>query len=167
MGHLFNPSVPLGISTNKYKHVTVTSSSPRTDPDKYPVRMCVQTTCPVRFVDCHSGFLIVTMNSLTYCFCNKNICDSEAYLLLSFILLDKIYVLNQKLHASKTRCDKTPTRGGILVALAYVQKRVKVEIIMQSAYKKNHDFLNQGQHGIIGQSYFDTFLRYLCPVTFC
>ena len=37
MGHLFNPSVPLGISTNKYKHVTVTSSSLRTDPDKYPV----------------------------------------------------------------------------------------------------------------------------------
>lgn len=65
MGHLFNPSVPLGISTNKYKHVTVTSSSPRTDPDKYPVKLCIQTTCPVRFVDCHSGFLIVTMNSLT------------------------------------------------------------------------------------------------------
>ena len=135
MGHLFNPSVPLGISTNKYKHVTVTSSSPRTDPDKYPVRMCVQTTCPVRFVDCHSGFLIVTMNSLTYCFCNKNICDSEAYLLLSFILLDEIYVLNQKLHASNTRCDKTPTRGGILVALAYVQKRVKVEICSQHTRK--------------------------------
>ena len=28
MAHLFNPSVPLGISTNKHKHVTVTSSSP-------------------------------------------------------------------------------------------------------------------------------------------
>ena len=39
MGHLFNPSAPLGISTNKYKHVTVTSSSLRTDPDKYPGRM--------------------------------------------------------------------------------------------------------------------------------
>ena len=41
MGHLFNPSAPLGISTNKYKHVTVTSSLPRTDPDKYPFRMWI------------------------------------------------------------------------------------------------------------------------------
>ena len=65
MGHLFNPSVPLGISTNKYKRVNVTLSSPRTDPDKYSVRLCIQTTCPVRFVGCHSGFLIVTINSLT------------------------------------------------------------------------------------------------------
>ena len=55
MGHLFNPSVPLGISTNKPKHVTVTSSSPRTDPDKYPVRMWKAIL----------AFFIVTMNSLT------------------------------------------------------------------------------------------------------
>ena len=67
MGHLFNPSVPLGISTNKYKHVTVTSSSLRTDPDKLNIPLGCESKppVPVRFVDCHSGFLIVTMNSLT------------------------------------------------------------------------------------------------------